>query len=273
MTSEFRLLLKNLRQEQELSQDELARSLGISRQSIISLEQGEYMPSFPLLLGMIEFFNCDLDQLVEGAPLDSATTLRVNSTRGKPQMQKVNQETNEKGGEQQMQIARFDPFQAIDKMHDEMSSMVDKTFGRVDWPRAIGGVIGAMNIHESEKEYTLEVQVPGFKESEINLELTEDTLTISGEKKAGQNEALRPFDKTQSRSEELEERPAHGEQAQKTLIRREWEQASFSRSVRFSNPIVEEKIEAKLSEGTLTIHAPKVEQTKPKVTKIEVKKK
>ena len=68
MSAELRLLLRDLRQAQDLSQDELARQLGISRQSIISLEQGAYLPSFPLLINMIHFFNCSLDQLVEGAP-------------------------------------------------------------------------------------------------------------------------------------------------------------------------------------------------------------
>lgn len=231
MGAEFKLLVRDLRQSHQLSQDELAQALGISRQSIISLERGEYLPSFPLLLSLIEFFNCALDELVEGAP----------------QIQKVVQK-NEEGGEQRMQVTRWDPFQAIDRMHDEMNDMVEKTFGRVDWPRALGATAGAMNIHETDSGYEIQMQVPGFKESEINLELSENTLTVSGEKKA----------------EEKEEK--------KNLIRREWEHTSFSRSLKFAHPIKDENVEAKLADGTLTIHAPKVEPIKPKVKKIEVKK-
>lgn len=233
MSAELRLLLRDLRQAQDLSQDELARQLGISRQSIISLEQGAYLPSFPLLINMIHFFNCSLDELVEGAP---------------KLVQQVNNQNIEEGGEQDMQIARWDPFQAIDKMHDEMGDVVERTFGRVDWPRALGTTAGAINIHETDKEYEIQVQVPGYKENEINLEFSDDTLTISGEKKI----------------EEKEEK--------KNIIRREWAHASFSRQVRFAQPIMDEKVEAKLSDGTLTITAPKVEPVKPKVKKIEVKK-
>src|SRR3989344_1197906 len=233
MSAELRLLLRDLRQAQDLSQDELARQLGISRQSIISLEQGAYLPSFPLLINMIHFFNCSLEELVEGAP---------------KLIQQVSNQNIEEGGEQDMQIARWDHFQAIDKMHDEMGDVVERTFGRVDWPRALGTTAGAMNIHETDKEYEIQVQVPGYKENEINLEFSDDTLTISGEKKV----------------EEKEEK--------KNTIRREWAHASFSRQVRFAQPIKDERVEAKLSDGTLTIIAPKVEPVKPKIKKIEVKK-
>lgn len=147
-----------------------------------------------------------------------------------------------------MQLTRFDPFQAIDRMRDEMNSMVEKTFGQVDWPRAVGSMTGAMNIHENDTEYEIHVQVPGFKESELTLEFSDDTLTVAGEKKA----------------EEKEEK--------KNVVRREWEHSSFSRSIRFAQPIKDDKVEAKLADGTLTIHAPKIEPVKPKIKRIEVKK-
>jgi len=237
MSPKFRLLVRQLRQRQELSQDELAQALGISRQSIISLERGEYLPSFPLLLEMIHFFNCSLEQLVEGAP---ALT---------PQIAEKLEDRNGKGGEQDtMQLSRWDPFQAVDRMHDEMSNMVERTFGRGDWSRAFGGATGAMNIHESDKEYTLEIQAPGFKENEVSVEFSDGVLTVSGEHKTEEKEQS------------------------ENLVRREWEHASFSRSVRFAHPIKEAGIEARLAEGKLTIIAPKVEPIKPKVKKIEVKK-
>jgi len=225
---EVKLLLRDLRQAKELSQDELARQLGVSRQSIISLEQGEYLPSTRLLLDMINFFNCSVADLFSGVELNNL----------------------EEGGESQMQIMRYDPFQAIDKMHEDITDMVEKSFGRVDWPRALGASIGAMNIHETDKTYEIEVQVPGFKEDEINVELSEDSLTISGSKKEEQKE-----------------------KEGRNTVRREWEQSQFSRSIRFAQPIDEKKVEAKLEDGALIIVAPKVEPTKPKTTKITVKKK
>jgi len=230
--TKFKLLLRDLRQNRDLSQDELARQLGISRQSIISLERGEYLPSLPLLVALIEFFECPLEQLVEGVRIQ----------------REEHYQNTKKGGEQSMQITRWDPFQAIDRMRDEMDEIVERAFGRVDWPRALGTAVGAMNIHETDAEYEIEVQVPSFKENEVELEVSDNTLTVSGEKKS------------------------EDKQMNKNLVRREWEHASFSRSIRFAHPIKEDKVEAKLSDGTLTITAPKVEPVKPKIRKIAVKK-
>ena len=207
MTAEFRLLLRDLRQAQDLSQDELARQLGISRQSIISLEQGAYLPSFPLLVNLIQFFNCDLDELVEG--------LRQN----------------------------------IEELPAEANPTPQKYLGQAEWQQTLSSAAGAINIRETDNEYEIQVQLPGFKENELNLEFAGDTLAISGEAQP---------DSADSSS---------------NYIRREWETRSFSRSIRFALPIDESKVEAKLADGTLAIHVPKMPPVEPKVTKIEVKKK
>ncbi len=239
--TKLRLLLRQLRLEQELSQEELARALSVSRQSIISLERGEYLPSAPLLIALMEFFNCPIEQLVDGVKLVYEDDRNV-------QEQVIQNKENWGGGDQQMQLTSSSPFQAMDRMQDEMNQMVERTFGRGDWSRTLGTVAGAMNIHETDKHYELEIQVTGYTDSDINIEMTEDTLTISGNKK-------------------------HEEESEgKSLVRREWQHSQFSRSIKFSNPIKEDKVEAKLENGTLVIVAPKVEPIKPKVKKIEVKK-
>ena len=48
---ELKNKLKEYRQESGFSQDKLAEKLGVSRQTIISIEKGRYNPSLPL--GMI----------------------------------------------------------------------------------------------------------------------------------------------------------------------------------------------------------------------------
>lgn len=233
MSGKIRLLLRDLRQAHELSQEELAHQLGISRQSVISLERGEYLPSTPILVSLIEFFNCPIDRLIDG----------VN-------IQRVSYDSNqiEKGGEQPMQLTPWNPLQAIDQMHEEMNGIVERTFGRGDWSRALSANVGAMNVHENDAEYEIEMQVPGLAENDISLEVSDNMLTVSGKKKA----------------EEKKE--------DKSMVRREWQHSEFSRSIRFAAPVQEDKVEAKLENGTLTITAPKVEPIRPKVKKIEVKK-
>ncbi len=233
--TKIRLLLRELRQANELSQEELAQALQVSRQSIISLEHGEYLPSTPVLLAMMDFFGCPVDQLFTGYEF------------------KIRQITNdqpEEGVEQTMQqTPTNNPFSQLDHLHEEMNDMVEKTFGRGDWSRSLGNVAGAMNIHETAKDYEVQFQVPGYADEELNIEISDNTLTVTGAKKAAE------------------------EEKSKNLVRREWQHSEFSRSVRFAAPIKEDKVEAKLEHGTLTITAPKVEPVKPKIKKISVKKK
>jgi HSP20 family molecular chaperone IbpA/DNA-binding Xre family transcriptional regulator len=51
--STIHLRLRQLRRDRNLSQEELARALGISRQAIIALEQGTSLPSLPVLVALL----------------------------------------------------------------------------------------------------------------------------------------------------------------------------------------------------------------------------
>lgn len=46
-----------------MTQQDLARAAGVSRQSIISIERGRYVPSLPLALKMASIFGCATDEL------------------------------------------------------------------------------------------------------------------------------------------------------------------------------------------------------------------
>ena len=55
--------IKDYRTERRLTQDELAQAVGVSRQSIISIERGRYTPSLFLALRFAKFFRCSVDEL------------------------------------------------------------------------------------------------------------------------------------------------------------------------------------------------------------------
>ena len=55
--------IRDYRVERDLTQDELAQAVGVSRQSIISIERGRYTPSLYLALRFAQFFQCSTDQL------------------------------------------------------------------------------------------------------------------------------------------------------------------------------------------------------------------
>jgi len=55
--------LKTLRQEKSISQDELASILGVSRQTINSIETGKFDPSLKLVIKITRFFNTQLESI------------------------------------------------------------------------------------------------------------------------------------------------------------------------------------------------------------------
>jgi len=97
------------------------------------------------------------------------------------------------------------------------------------------------DISESENQICLTFDVPGLKKEDLNIELENSVLTVSGERK---------LEGTSSDDEK------------KTY--RERKLGVFSRSFRLPDTIDTENVEAQNKDGVLTVHLPKVEKTKPK---------
>lgn len=62
--AQFYKILKLLRNERNMSQQELANALGISKSSINMYERGERKPNYELLETIADFFNVDIDYLL-----------------------------------------------------------------------------------------------------------------------------------------------------------------------------------------------------------------
>lgn len=57
--------LKVLRAERDWSQEELAKRLGVSRQTVNSIENGRYDPSLPLAFKMAQLFDLAIEEIFE----------------------------------------------------------------------------------------------------------------------------------------------------------------------------------------------------------------
>ena len=62
--AQFDKILKLLRNEKNMYQQELADALGISKSSINMYERGERQPNFEVLETIADFFNVDIDYLL-----------------------------------------------------------------------------------------------------------------------------------------------------------------------------------------------------------------
>ena len=56
-------IIKELRKEQRISQEELASALEVSRQTISSLEKGRYNPSIILAFKIARFFGLSIEEI------------------------------------------------------------------------------------------------------------------------------------------------------------------------------------------------------------------
>lgn len=57
--------VRELRSGREMTQAELGDALGVSRQTINSIEAGRYLPSLPLALRIAHLFGTDVEQIFE----------------------------------------------------------------------------------------------------------------------------------------------------------------------------------------------------------------
>jgi len=57
--------VREQRTQQGLSQADLAAALGVSRQTVISIESGRYLPSLPLAFAIARFFGLTVDKMFD----------------------------------------------------------------------------------------------------------------------------------------------------------------------------------------------------------------
>jgi len=62
--SEFKTRLRMLRESAGLTQEDMAKALGISRTRLASYEQGQREPGLELLEEIADYFNVDMDYLI-----------------------------------------------------------------------------------------------------------------------------------------------------------------------------------------------------------------
>ena len=103
-----------------------------------------------------------------------------------------------------------------------------------------------LDIGESQKDYTITVEIPGVQEKDIDLTLIDSTLTIRGEK-----------------------RDEH-ENQEKHYYRIERSYGSFQRILSLPTDADENTVKAKFRDGVLTITIAKDPQAKSPVRKIAI---
>ena len=103
----------------------------------------------------------------------------------------------------------------------------------------------ACDLSETADAFQVRMDVPGIKPDDITVQVTGDTVHVSGERK--------------------EEKEDKG----KTYHRVERRSGSFSETVVLPSAVNDEKVQAEFHEGVLTITLPKTEASKTRTVKVQ----
>jgi HSP20 family protein len=147
-----------------------------------------------------------------------------------------------------MALIRWEPARELGTIQNEMNRLFNNFFDTPS-PNANGAYrrwIPAMDLVETENDFVLRADLPGLSEQDVNIELEDNVLTISGERKA-----------------EHEER-------KEGYYRVERSSGSFRRSLTLPDGVEPESVSAKFDRGVLEVRVPKPERRKPRKVAISV---
>jgi HSP20 family protein len=148
-----------------------------------------------------------------------------------------------------MAVIRWEPARELQSIQQEMNRLFGSVFDTQAGGRngdSLRRWIPAMDLVEEGEHYVLRADLPGVEESDVNIELEDNVLTISGERR--------------SKSEESRE----------GYYRIERASGAFSRSLTLPEGIDPASIRASFEKGVLEVTIPKPEERKPRKVAINV---
>lgn len=142
------------------------------------------------------------------------------------------------------------PFYSLQK---EINRIFDNFFNEITSERFFGdgmeSFVPNVDVKEKDKEILVTAELPGMDADDIEINVSDDVLTLRGEKK-----------------EEKEEKEGN-------YYRRECSYGSFHRDIPLPVEVDADKVEAEFKKGVLKVRLPKKPESQRKAKKIQVKTK
>ena len=146
-----------------------------------------------------------------------------------------------------MTLVKWTPKRNMFNIFDDVEQMMHQAFGRsLENSSSRRSYSPSMNVSETESAYHVMMDLPGVEKKDVDVNLSNGILTVSGERKTSEK-----GDANNS-------------------IWHETSYGAFSRSFELTSEIVEGKIKAKFNNGVLNITIPRAEEIKPAVKNIAV---
>ena len=148
-----------------------------------------------------------------------------------------------------MALVRWEPARELSSLQSEMNRLFNTFF---DTPTSGGNGGGArrwvpsMDLVETDDHFVLRADLPGLSEGDVAIELEDNVLTVSGERKAEHEEKKEGF------------------------YRVERSYGQFRRSLTLPDGVDADAIAARFDRGVLEVRIPKPEERKPRRVAIQV---
>src|SRR5436309_2619674 len=148
-----------------------------------------------------------------------------------------------------MALIRWEPVRELNTLQSEMNRLFNTLFDAPAPGDGGGGLrrwIPAMDLVETEEDFVLRADLPGLSEGDVNIELEDNVLTVSGERKSEHEERKEGYYRVERAS------------------------GSFSRSLTLPEGVDPSGIKASFDRGVLEVRIPKPEERKPRKVAISV---
>lgn len=144
-----------------------------------------------------------------------------------------------------MSLIRWQPFSEIDSLQKEMNRLFDSLA-----PRTTEGLssafVPAAEMEETPEAIHLKLEVPGLDAKDIDIQVSADAISISGERKS------------ETTTED------------QGMTRSEFRYGSFRRVIPLPTRVQNTNVNAEYKDGILNLTLPKAEEEKNKVVKVNV---
>ena len=148
-----------------------------------------------------------------------------------------------------MALVRWEPVRELTSLQNDMNRLFNTFF---DTPSNGNGAntprrwIPAMDLVETDDHFVLKADLPGLAEGDVNVEVEDNVLTVSGERKA------------------------EHEDKREGYVRVERSYGAFRRSLTLPEGVDPEGVSAGFDKGVLEVRIPKPEERKPRRVAIQV---
>ena len=140
-------------------------------------------------------------------------------------------------------VKRYNPFAELEEISREFNRVLNSAKEESNNL----AFIPTVNTREGDDAYYIEVELPGIKKEDINIDVNDEVLTVSGERKIEEESKDDEFYRIESRY------------------------GKFERSFTLPEDVDSDKIEATSNNGVLEIKIPKVQKVEKKPKKIAIK--